>query len=312
VLATSGQVAGSPKMTATDLVSFLEGSFGAFQQRQRGGAWRWTEQALAGYVAQLARQGLILADAEQRYELTPLGRLAGESGITVESLLRIVGVLRNLRPATLDDYTLVALTQLTEELDDVYFPLNKKSKRKEPTAWFGALQQHRVHHAVTQALHYNATNAHQPTLRSKKAAGCFLWMDGRSRQEIERFLMQFDRNQAAAGPLNSVVNRTLDLLPTVIRVAEVLHDADLSERESPLMLRLQIGLPATVLPIAMRLGMDLNRGQYLALHRARLITPGAIKGAEPDELLAMVDGDKEMRQRLLDVADQLEDLEQAA
>jgi hypothetical protein len=312
VLATSGQVAGSPKMTAADLVSFLEGSFGAFQQRQRGSAWRWTEQALAGYVAELARHGLILADAEQRYELTPLGRLAGESGIAVESVLRVVDVLRHLPAAMLDDYTLVALTQLTEELDEVYFPLNKKSKRKEPAAWFGALQQRRVHHAVIQALQYNAMGGHQPTLRAKKAAGCFLWMDGRGRQDIERILMQFDRNQAAAGPLNSVVNRTLDMLPTVIRVAEVLHNADLSEREAQLMLRLQIGLPATLVPIAVQLGTGPSRAEYLALHRAGLTTPAAIKSAEPDQLLALLDGDKELRQRLLDAADRLDELEQAA
>lgn len=312
VLATSGQVAGSPKMTAADLVSFLEGSFSAFQQRQRGGGWLWTEQTLAGHVAELARHGLILADAGQRYELTPLGRLAGESGIAVESVLRIVGVLRHLPAAMLDDYTLVALTQLTEELDEVYFPLNKKSKRKEPAAWFGSLQQHRVHHAVTQALQYNAMSGHQPTLRAKKAAGCFLWMDGRGRQEIERILMQFAPTQAAAGPVNSVVNRTLDMLPTVIRVAEVLHDADLSERESQLMLRLQIGLPATLVPIAMQLGTDLSRPQYLAVHRAGLTTSAAITSAEPDQLLALLDGDKELRQRLLDTAHQLEEREQAA
>jgi helicase len=312
VLATSGQVAGSPKMTAADLVSFLEGSFGAFQQRQGGGAWRWTEQALGGHVAELARHGLILADAEQRYELTPLGRLAGESGIAVESMLRVVGVLRHLPAAMLDDYTLVALTQLTEELDDVYFPLNKRSKRKEPAAWFGAMQQHRVHQTVIQALHYNAMAGHQPTLRAKKAAGCFLWMDGRGRQDIERILMQFDRNQAAAGPLNSVVNRTLDMLPTVIRVAEVLHDADLSERESQLMLRLQIGLPATLVPIATQLGTDLSRPQYLALHRAGLTTAAAIKGADRERFLILVNGDTEVYQRLLDAADQLEAPEQAA
>lgn len=312
VLATSGQVAGSPKMTAADLVSFLEGSFGAFQQRQRGGAWRWTEQALAGHVAELARHGLILADAEQRYELTPLGRLAGESGIAVESVLRVVGVVHHLPAAMLDDYTLVALTQLTKELDDVYFPLNKKSKRKEPAAWFGALRQRRVQHAVIHALQYNATGGHEPTLRAKKAAGCFLWMDGRGRQDIERILMQFDRNQAAAGPLNSVVSRTLDILPTVIRIAEVLHDSDLSEHESQLMLRLQIGLPASLVPIAMRLGTDLSRAQYLALGRASLTTSAAIKSADPDQLLALVDGENDLRRRLLEVADQLDELEQAA
>jgi helicase len=311
-LASDRLVAGGPKMTAADLVSFLEGSFGAFQQRQRGGAWRWTEQALASHVAELARHGLILADAEQRYELTPLGRLAGESGIAVGSILRIVDVLRRLPPATLDDHSLVALTQLTEELDDVYFPINKKSKRKEPAAWFGALQQHRVNPVVIQALQYNATLGHQPTLRAKKITGCLLWMAGRGRQEIERILMQFDRNQAAAGPLNGVVNRMLDIFPTVIRVAEVLHDTDLSERESQLMLRLQVGLPAALVPLATDLGTELSRAQYLALNRAGLTTPAAIKSADPDHLLTIVDADEELRQRVLDAAEQLAELEQAA
>jgi len=312
VLATSGQLSGSSKMSAADLVSFLEGSFGAFQQRQRGGAWRWTEQALSGYVAELARHGLILADAEDRYELTPLGRLAGESGIAVESVLRVVGVLRHLPPSRLDDNTLVALTQLTEELDGVYLPLNKKSKRKEPAAWFGALQQHRVDPAVIQALQLNATAAHQPTLRAKKAAGCFLWMDGRGRQEIERILMQFDRNQAAAGPLNSVVNRVLDLLPTLMRIAEVLHDVDLSEQESRLMLRLQLGLPVVLGPVAMQVGTDLSRAQYLALLRADLTTAAAIRSTDSDQLLALLDGDGELQQRLLDLAEPPEGLQQVA
>jgi len=293
-------------------VAFLEGSFGAFQQRQRGGAWRWTEQALAGHVADLERHGLIVFDVEQRYELTPLGRLAGESGIAVGSILRIVDVLRRVPPTMLDDYTLVTLTQLTEELDDVYLPLNKKSKRKEPAAWFGALQQHRVNDIVIQALQYNAPLAHHPTLRAKKATGCFLWMDGRARQDVERILMQFDRNQAAAGPLNSVVNRMLDILPTVIRVAEVLHNADLSERESQLVLRVQLGLPAALVPLAAAVGTDLSRPQYLALHRADLFTADQLKGADPEQLLAVAGGDDDVRQLMLDAAEHLSELEQAA
>jgi len=137
-------------------------------------------------------------------------------------------------------------------------------------------------------------------------------MAGRGRQEVERILMQFDRNQAAAGPLNGVVNRTLDLLPTVIRVAEVLHDTDLSERESQLILRLQVGLPAALVPLATDLGTELSRAQYLALNRAGLTTPVAIKSADPDHLLTIVDADEELRQRVLDAAEQLAELEQAA
>ena len=312
VLTTSGQVVGGPKMTADDLVAFLEGSFGAFQQRQTGGTWRWTTQALAGHIAELERHGLIVSDAEQHYELTPLGRIAGESGIAVGSVLRIVGALRHISPAALDDATFVALVQLTEELDDVYFPINRRSTRKEPAAWFGALQQRHVSHAVIQALQYHATAPHQPTLRAKKATGCLLWMDGRGRQEIERTLMQFDRNQAAAGPLNSVVNRVLDILPTAIRIAETLHTADFSERESTLMLRLRIGLPAALAPLAAVLGTDLSRSQYLALGHAHLTGPDALEAADRNQLLAILGGDQDAVQLVLDAADHLRGLAQAA
>jgi helicase len=95
-------------------------------------------------------------------------------------------------------------------------------------------------------------------------------------------------------------------------VAEVLHTADLSERESQLMLRLQLGLPAALVPIASALGTNLNRPQYLALHRAALTTPAALHGADPEQLLTIVDGDKELRQLILDAAERLDELEQAA
>jgi hypothetical protein len=95
-------------------------------------------------------------------------------------------------------------------------------------------------------------------------------------------------------------------------VAEVLHDTDLSERESQLMLRLQVGLPAALVPLATDLGTELSRAQYLALNRAGLTTPAAIKSADPDQVLAIVDGDEELRQRVLDAAEQLAELEQAA
>ena len=52
----------------------------------------------------------------------------------------------------------------------------------------------------------------------------------------------------------------------------------------------------------------------IALHRAGLTSAAAIKSAEPDRLLAIAiaDGDKELRQRMLDAAAQCDEVEQAA
>jgi hypothetical protein len=61
-----------------------------------------------------------------------------------------------------------------------------------------------------------------PTLRAKKAMACLLWMSGRSRQDIEMTLTQHMWETVAAGAVNQVRSRTIDLLPVVISVAEII------------------------------------------------------------------------------------------
>jgi helicase len=63
------------------------------------------------------------------------------------------------------------------------------------------------------------------SFRAKKATACLLWMGSRSRQEIEMHLMQHMRENAAAGAVNQVRSRTIDLLPVVVSVAEILRDS---------------------------------------------------------------------------------------
>jgi hypothetical protein len=71
------------------------------------------------------------------------GRLAGESRTDVVGIIRLVEALRD--PSVgIDDATLIALAQLTTELDDIYLPINKKSKNREPMRWLGDLQRQGV------------------------------------------------------------------------------------------------------------------------------------------------------------------------
>ena len=159
----------------------------------------------------------------------------------------------------------MALTQITTELDETYLPINKKSKNKEPTRWLGGLKQQGV---ATRLLQVGAREVHIPTLRAKKAAACLLWMSGRSREEIETNLMQHMRENVAAGAVNQVRSRTIDLLPVVISVAEILRDVDLAEQQDDLMLRLELGIPADLLPLARVCRGRLTRVEYLRLHGA--------------------------------------------
>jgi hypothetical protein len=220
--------------------------------------------------------------------------MAGEAGVEVESVVRLVDALRQVTPQGVSDPTLIALTQLTVELDAVLFPINKKSTQKEPQAWFGEIQRQGVPPQVLDALQHSITERVQAVLRAKKAVACLLWVTDRPIVEIERLLTQFGGAlDGAAGAIRGVAARTCDLLPTVARVAEVLHPGlDLGERVSRLLVRLEIGLPAAVIDLARTAGNRLTRGDYQLLVRGGLSSVGEIDQRTDEELLKLLGGSK--------------------
>jgi helicase len=155
---------------------FLEGSFGAFRQRQNAEAWKWDRTHLARVIAELKAHGLLEQTEQGGLLATDLGRLAGESGVQVESILRLVAALSPVQSNELTNATLIAAAQLTAELDEVLFPLNKSSKIQEPQRWAGELQTQRVAASVQRGLFNAVTDQHMPTLRAKKAVACLLWI----------------------------------------------------------------------------------------------------------------------------------------
>ncbi len=274
-------------MTGNEIVAFIEDSFGAFQQRQLAPTWEWGRTKLEAAVADLARHQLIGDDGAGRYALTPLGRLAGESGTDVTSIVRLVDALRDPFVAV-NDASLIALAQLTTELDDTYLPINKKSKNREPTRWIGGLQQQGV---ATRMLQIGAREVHTMTVRAKRAMACILWMNGLSRQEIEAILTQHMRENVAAGAVNSVCSRTQDLLPVLIAIAEIVRDIDLADRQEALMLRLELGIPTDLLPLARASRGRLSRSEFLGLRAIGLNTIEAVAEAKVDALAARLGGD---------------------
>ena len=118
-------------MGAEDIVSFLEGSFGAFQAVQRHGRWEWSRPELTEALADLERHRLVETGPDGRFHLTALGRLAGESATEVTSIVRLVDCLSFLAPADISDPALITAVQMTLEVDRVLFPMNKRSILKE-------------------------------------------------------------------------------------------------------------------------------------------------------------------------------------
>lgn len=217
-------------------------------------------------------------------------------------MIRLVSAFTPLSPAEITDPVLITATQLTAELDESLFPMNKKSTQKEPQTWFGALGRQGIPPSLLNTLRRYLKDENTGTMRAKKAAACLFWISPTPMAEIERALTQhggaFD---GAAGPVRSVSARTCDLLPAVARVATFLHPGlDLTERLPRLLVRLELGVPAPIVALARHAGTLLGRPDYLELVKAGLHTPEAIEAAAEDQILGCLAGDAEKAKAVRD------------
>lgn len=278
-----------------EIIGFLSESFGAFVQRLRQPSWAWNAEIVRQALHEIALHKLLQRRDDGRYEITELGRLAGTSGTEVESMIRLVEVLGSMAPQELDDQTLVAATQVTVELDDVLFPMNKKSKHKEPQQWSGELRRQGVANNVIAWLERWTRADFVKVMRWKRAVACLCWMSDLPLVDIERHLTQFGGAfDGAAGAIRSTAARTRDLFPVTVRVAQLLHPSlDLQMREQRLLARLEAGISATMVEVAMVLGTELSRGDYQRLEARGMNTVDALDTAKETDLLLVLGGDRQ-------------------
>jgi helicase len=290
-------------LTAEEIVEFLEGSFGAFRHSQISSQWAWNRPRLMSALENLQSHYLVEQDSNGSFLLTEIGRLAGQGGVEVETITRLVAALSGIEAALINDPALIALAQLTMELDALFFPLNKKSTQKEPQKWRYELRKLAVPDSILRDLSRSVDTQHQGTLRAKKAVACMLWITEWPLERIEEVLTQFGgRFDGAAGAVRSVAARTCDLLPTVARVAELLHPTlDLSERSERLLTRLEIGVPPVAVDLAALLGNRLTRGDYQSLINSGLCTIEAIEKGSDEALLSCFTASRDGKEKISEI-----------
>ncbi|HUA74576.1 MAG TPA: DEAD/DEAH box helicase [Solirubrobacteraceae bacterium] len=286
-LATVGGPGMAGQMSENELIAFLENSWGVFQRRAAQGEWAWDANELRARLAELEQLEMVERDEAGNYGLLPLGQFAGEAGVAVETIVRLARVARSA-PGFTDAVSALALVQVTAELEDVYMPVNTRGWRKEAASWLGELARLGIAHGVYEALR-NHRDGVKVAARAKRAVGCVLWADGVPRQRIEALLTRHQPANTIDGPVRGAISRTVDLLPTALRVVEFVHGTDLTELESELLLRLQLGIPADLVDLGALCGERLSRAQYLALAEAGLTSRADIEVAD-DAVLAAVLG----------------------
>lgn len=84
-------------LATKEIIGFLEESFGGFQQMQRLPHWRWDQTELLNSLHALFSHRLVEKHNEGRYRLSEVGRIAGEAGVEVESMVRLIDALSSER-----------------------------------------------------------------------------------------------------------------------------------------------------------------------------------------------------------------------
>jgi replicative superfamily II helicase len=281
-------------LTADEIIAFLEESFGAFQRRQTQPGWSWDKTGLLEALHSLKTHQLVEVTPEGRYRPTELGRFAGEAGVEVETVVRLVDAFRRVGPEQINDPALIAATQLTVELDNIYFPVNKKGAAKEAQTWTSEVRLQGVPQGIVHALGLRVSETAQVARRAKKAAACLLWISDLPMSDIENRLTKHGgRFDGAAGPVMGARARTCDLLPTVCRVAEMVHPGlDLGARAERLLTRLEVGVPPAAVDLATHAGSRLSRGDYRGLLEAGVCSVDAVEKCPDEELLRLLSGSR--------------------
>jgi helicase len=267
-------------LSAQELVDFVQSTFAAHQQGSR-----FDSTTITGVLGQLVAAGLV-ETFDDRHRLTELGKVAGELGIHVESVVRIARALRGLPAAQVTDGVVLAAAQTSIELDDVLIPVHKKSI-KERQRWTAAVEQQRLPYPVAREL--RGTDDAGYTARCKRLSAALMWIDGVELNRLEASLLVHLPGENAAGPIRAVAERTRDLIGVVSRIA-ALVSGDHAEPPvdiASLSTRLELGIPREILWLATIAKRGLERGDYLSLQRAGLSTMEALDRVD-DARLATV------------------------
>jgi replicative superfamily II helicase len=278
-------------ITEDDVVGFLDSSFAAHQARDGGDA-QWSLEGLRQGFAELVDARMVETDGDG-YRLTRLGRFTGEAGVHIDSIRRLVHGLQRCHQ-NLNSVGLVAEAQLTNELDNVYIPVNAKAKNTEVPRWPSVLAQQGVPSQLVYALQTTTAPGAQSVARTKRAAAAAMWMSGMPIEQIELSLTQHMRQHGGvAGAVRAIADRTRDLLPAV---AEVLREVDPASSVDRLvartMLRLELGIPAEVIDLVQQLDVELSRRQWTRLSTEGITTVDGVQQTSSAELSQLL-GDED-------------------
>jgi replicative superfamily II helicase len=261
-----------------DVLAFLARSFAAHQIRVANPAGVVPQEPLRNALDTLMDLGL-LQPANGVLELTALGDVVSRGSLEVRSVSQVVKVLRTLDPAEVTAEVLIAVAQLTVELDACARLGDGGRKSKAPLHFTQRVRELGLPTSVMDAVSHGSAGLE----RCKRVIACLRWVRNVPLPQIENGLAS--ASWADAGPVRQVVLRTRDVIETVIDAAAQVHpDVDLGAFAF-LPAQLDFGVCRGLAAVALHADGRLTRWHFLRLLSAGIGTSVAVLGAG-DELLA--------------------------
>jgi hypothetical protein len=216
-----------------------------------------------------------------------LGKACGRSSLRLESIIRLIKILKARLDQPISAESLMALIQALPEMDDVYTPLMRKGSSE--ARWSGEVSR-KYGMEIARALQERAHDASVYYARCKRAAVLWAWTNGRPMGGIEADCTVNPFYPIGPGEVRNFADTTRYHLRSAFQIVTLLlmTEGPSEEAVDGLLKQLEIGIPASLLEL-ISLPVTLTRGQYLALLGAGATTVSAVWSL-PGEVLAKLIG----------------------
>jgi helicase len=274
------QVREAPRTAVIDMVA---NTFGGYLANLRDPRFRdRMAETLAHLLDRMIADGLVDQEGDT-IRLNMLGRACGESPLSLESALRLVEVLRRMRPEDATPEALAVVLEVLPERDEDYTP---QIRQGEPR-WQQAASR-RFGHSLASALRTRASSDKEYYARCKRALIVADWIDGVPSADIETRFTVNPFSSVGHGDIRGFANGTRFLLESAMRITSIVLQVGMNEEANATFFkRLEFGIPAGALPL-LELGIELNRGELLRLWQHGIGTRDDVARLSQQELQDLI------------------------
>lgn len=273
------QGAGIPR---AEVPRLLANTYAGFLHIRSQPEWRLQmEQTVIQIIPQLLEEEIVEED-EGVIRLTLLGKACGRSSLAFPSCQKLIKLLKGWQ-GELTAETLMILIQGLPEMDDVYTPVMKKGQTE--SRWPGEVSQ-QFGLPLARVLQRNANDDYAYYARCKRAMILHQYITGVAMSEIEEdATANAFQGKIGAGNVRSIADATRFHLGSAWKIATLLLvGGPLTEERIDILLKqLETGIPEDALEL-LQIPVQLNRGEYLALHTSGISTPEALLAASVGQI----------------------------